>query len=220
MRWAVVALVAIGCGGRTGLLVPDEQYGPGPGELDGGVVDSAIEDSALVDSGVDAPLTDVGCKTDLECDDGVSCTRDVCDLAAGRCRNIPDDLVCDDKLWCNGEERCDVARGCINTPRTCADTIDCSDDRCDEATRRCVHAPNDSKCPISHTCDLSLGCQARAIAHTQTELYDIRLPSGVVSKIGPTSGTLTDVALHPTGTLYGVKFEGLCVVDLKTGSCG
>lgn len=222
MRLVFAAILAIGCGGRTGLIVDENEYGPAN---DGAVVDSGAlatdgaTDSAT-DSALDVPLTDVGCSSDRECDDGIGCTRDVCDLAAGRCRNIPDDVVCDDKLFCTGDERCDPTKGCVTTPRVCADTVICTEDRCDEASKRCLHDPNDALCPISHGCDLTLGCQARAIAHSPTDLYEIRLPSGVVSKIGATSGSLTDVALHPTGALYGVKFEGLCIVNLKTGACG
>lgn len=220
MRAALlVAALTLGCGARTALIVDET-------ESDAITVDSAsdvVTDSATdteIDSGVDAPLTDVGCATDFECDDGVSCTRDVCELAVGRCRNIPENVRCDDGLFCTGTETCDPTRGCVTTPRACADPVACTEDVCDESRRECLHQPNDALCPISHGCDVMLGCQARAIAHTRTELYEIRLPAGVISKIGPTGDVLTDIALHPTGTLYGVTSAGLCVVELKSGKCG
>lgn len=215
MHRALVALAAlsIGCGARTALLEPE-------------VTDAAADTAAdvAVDSAPDTALepdvvvsTDVGCSSDAECDDGVSCTRDFC--SAGLCAHQPLDVRCDDGLFCTGDEKCDVIKGCYTVPRGCADPIGCTDDRCDEATRSCTHLPNDVLCPISHTCDPLLGCQARAIAHSPTDLYEIRLPSGVVKLIGPTTGTLTDIALHPSGTLYGVRTDGLCEIDLKTGSC-
>lgn len=211
-----------GCGARTGF--PGE-----PIEIDG-VDDAAAGTDASTDGGdaatdaaidtrPDAPLSDVGCSTDAECDDGIDCTDDVCDPAAGRCRNVPLDVRCDDGLFCTGVERCDAAKGCVGTPRNCGDPIGCTVDACDEATRSCTHAPDDALCPISHVCDLVKGCQARAIAHTDDEILEIRLPSGEVKTIGPTTGTLTDIALHPDGTLYGVRANAICVVDLKTGSC-
>ncbi len=208
----------MGCGARTGPGI-EEFETPA---TDSGVTDSNVEpDTELPDTFIpeDAPLTDVGCTSDRECDDGIACTDDLCDPTVGRCRNVPVHARCDDGLFCTGDERCDAARGCVTTPRNCSDPISCTIDTCNEATKSCVRTPDDKLCPVSHGCDAMLGCQARAIAHTRTDLYEIRLPSGVVNKIGPTTGTLTDVALHPDGTLYGVRFDGLCEIDLKTGGC-
>jgi hypothetical protein len=219
VRAALLAALLLGCGSRTGIGVPESFETAVDSAVDGAdsALDTFVEDTFIDD----APLTEVGCTTDLECDDRVPCTRDVCDVAAGRCRNIPVDSECDDRVFCNGVERCDAVAGCVPTaPPNCSDPVTCTVDRCDEATRSCAHTANDALCPVSHTCDLMLGCQARAIAHTQSDLYEIRLPSGVINKIGPTTGTLTDVALHPMGTLYGVRFDGLCVVDSKTAKCG
>jgi hypothetical protein len=222
MRKAVLlALFMFGCGARTSLNL-DELEPLVDGGTDSATTDSIVTfDSELPDTIIieDAPLTETGCSSAAECDDGVPCTQDVCDPDARRCRNLPIHSRCDDGLFCTGDERCDVFMGCVTTPRNCADPISCTVDTCNETTKSCVRTPNDSLCPVSHGCDAMLGCQARAIAHTQFDLYEIRLPSGVATKIGPTTGTLTDVALHPSGTLYGVRFDGLCEIDLKTGSC-
>ncbi len=217
----------VGCGARTGF--GDEppatlaDAGLDDGELDASVdvsIDVSLDaEDAGEDVLPDAPLTDVGCSRDAECDDGIDCTDDVCDPDFGRCRNVPLDGRCDDGLFCTGTERCDATRGCVTTPRSCADPIACTVDTCDETTKSCVRTPDDALCPISHVCDALKGCQARAIAHTDDEILEIRLPSGEVNPIGPTTGTLTDIALHPDGTLYGVRSTSICVVDLKTGSC-
>ena len=219
----LTVLMTLGCGARTSLNL--DEYGqatPDSEVADSAITDSVVPvDTALPDTLVieDAPLTEVGCTSAAECDDGIDCTQDVCDPDARRCRNVPIHTRCDDGLFCTGEERCDVAKGCFNIPRNCADPVACTVDTCDEAKKECVRTPDDKLCPISHGCDAILGCQARAIAHTETDLYEIRLPSGVVTKIGPTTRTLTDVALHPDGTLIGVRFDGFCTIDLKTGAC-
>lgn len=218
MRLALLcaALVVTGCGARTALHEADAS-------VDAEAVDALLDASDASEVATDtftepdAVVTDVGCVDDSECDDFVSCTRDLC--TGGRCAHVPLDDKCDDGLFCTGDEKCDVVKGCFTIPRGCADPIDCTVDACDETKKTCTHAPDDARCPISHVCDPALGCQARAIAHSRTELYEVRLPSGIVKLIGPTSITLTDVALHPSGVLYGVAFEGLCEVDLKTGAC-
>ncbi|MGZ5968163.1 MAG: hypothetical protein ACXWP4_10895 [Polyangiales bacterium] len=216
-----VLMLSTACGARTGPHVdepPAETSVVDSSSSETSAVDSAIEDTA-VDTAPDAILSDVGCMTDAECDDKIDCTEDRCDLSVGLCRHAPFDVRCDDGLFCTGVERCDLAKGCVTTPRNCADPIACTHDLCDEATNSCVHDPDDALCPVSHVCDPVLGCQARAIAHSQTDLYEIRLPSGIVKKIGPTTMKLTDVALQPDGTFYGIDFTSICALDIKTGSC-
>jgi len=214
---ALVAVALLGCGARTELLDVERS----DSSADSAIADTQAGDTSdtAIDTFVepDAITTDVGCSSDRECDDFIACTRDRCE--GGLCTHQPLDARCDDGLFCTGDEKCDPTRGCFTVPRNCADAISCSEDRCDEASKSCTHTPNDALCPISHVCDMMLGCQARAIAHSPSNLYEIRLPSGAVKLIGPTSVRLTDVALHPSGILYGVSADGLCEVDLGTGSC-
>lgn len=227
MRLAAALLLTLvaGCGARTGLVEPPELADASPegGDASLDTADAADAADAAEDSAADTLVepdaipTEIGCGSDAECDDGVACTRDVC--LDGLCSHVPLDTRCDDGLYCTGDEKCDAVKGCYTVPRNCADPISCTDDRCDEASRSCTHTPNDARCPISHVCDPALDCQARAIAHSRSDLYEIRLPSGVVKLIGPTSDTLTDIALHPSGTLYGLSFAGLCEIDVKTGAC-
>ncbi len=217
----VLLSLGLGCGARTALLPGELATEAGDGAAD--TESETLADTGLADTGADAepdvPVTETGCTSDLDCDDGVACTKDACDLSVGFCRNVPVDARCDDGVFCNGAEACVIGKGCVTVPRDCADPVSCTVDTCDEASKSCRHRPDDALCPISHGCDPVLGCQARAIAHSATDLYEIRLPSGEVKKIGPTGATLTDIALHPTGTLYGVDSTNLCVVDLKTGAC-
>jgi len=50
------------------------------------------------------------CESDSDCDDGVSCTVDTCQL--GQCSNTPNDAICDDQNVCNGAEICVAFIGC------------------------------------------------------------------------------------------------------------
>lgn len=102
------------------------------------------------DVGVDTSVPDVAidvepeCVTDADCDDGVDCTRDICD-GSGTCRNPTDPGVCDDGIFCNGVEQCDPRRrGCVPGPlNTCSDENVCTIDRCDEEEKVCRQSPRD-----------------------------------------------------------------------------
>ncbi|MEZ4410494.1 MAG: putative metal-binding motif-containing protein [Polyangiales bacterium] len=131
-----LAAVALGCSDDTA-----------------GFADAAVFDSTTDASGRDAraptdaePLPDVlgmYCTRSSQCDDGVECTRDFC-ADNNRCVSVTDDTSCDDRVFCNGVERCDARRGCVRgEPRTCSDNSACTIDRCDEATQSCTNAPRD-----------------------------------------------------------------------------
>jgi hypothetical protein len=108
-----------------------------PAEPDAGVdVDAFLPDGGGADAGPP-------CESDEDCDDGVACTRDVCDTNA-TCRNAPDPASCDDEIFCNGVEQCDVDRGCVpGTRQTCNDDQVCTIDRCNEETKECDHFARD-----------------------------------------------------------------------------
>ncbi len=211
--WLCLALT-VACGSRTALFGAatgdDLESGDGGPRGDGG---------RLTDAGPDANIiveTDAACATARECDDGIACTLDTCQ--EGRCFRELVDAVCDDGIFCNGVERCDVAAACVPRPQACDDGIACSLDACDEATRACRHDPDDTLCPPSHVCDLALACQARVLAHDTENLYDVRVPSGVTSLVGRLGTTLTDVALTPGNRLYGINYTALFDVDTATGA--
>jgi len=195
-RAVVVAALAAACGSRTSFrVVPPDSSSP------------------------TVVVTGEPCSNDRDCRDDVLCTLDACDTAAHVCVRTLRDAVCDDGVYCNGDERCDVRAGCVGggSPRNCADAVECTTDVCDEIHRQCLHQPDDTACPVSHACDANAGCEARAFAHDDTTLYDVRLPSGEVKMIGPTNFPLTDVALHPSNVLYGISEGVLLTVDQKTG---
>ena len=106
-------------------------------------VDAA--DGGASDAPSDAdPALGGPCVDDPQCDDKIACTFDRCDLAVGRCRNVPDDTQCDDGLFCDGRERCVRAHGCEPGPVvTCDDGNSCAIHSCREATKSCEQKPRD-----------------------------------------------------------------------------
>ncbi len=64
------------------------------------------------------------------CNDGVSCTTDQC--SNGLCISNPVDTFCDDGLFCNGIEYCDVGLGCQNRLSPCLGGCIEEGDLCDE----------------------------------------------------------------------------------------
>ncbi|MCC6877109.1 MAG: hypothetical protein IT378_22585 [Sandaracinaceae bacterium] len=203
MRFVLAILIA-GCGARTALEVEP---------LDAQAPDASVSLDAGLDAGPDAARPD--CISDLDCDDGLDCTRDTC--AAGRCAHTGDDARCDDRLFCTGIETCDLVQGCVSRGSPCDDGVACTDDRCIEATRRCAAVPDASRCPISHRCDPVRGCIARALVHDTARLYEVDLPDGAITPGPPVRG-LTDVALHPDGTLFAVDGGTILRVDPASGA--
>ncbi len=116
-------------------------------------VDSCVE--CLVDADCDngafcdGPETCVAgvCQpaTPIDCDDALACTADVCDEVADRCLNTPDDVVCDNGLFCDGAELCDVTLGCVEATAPCAQL-------CDEESDSCV------ECLVAADCDNGAFC--------------------------------------------------------------
>src|SRR5688500_11305613 len=77
VRFAWAAVFLAGCGG-------DDE----PGRADAGA------DAEVADAGPDAPPVDappIGCDVDGDCDDGIVCTVDRCNLAARECRCLGPD---------------------------------------------------------------------------------------------------------------------------------
>ncbi|MGE0788599.1 MAG: TolB family protein [Sandaracinaceae bacterium] len=174
-------------------------------------------------TGLDDPPTDAGtfdaappeCARDSMCDDGVSCTEDRC--SGGRCVHTTRDERCADDDPCTVAERCDPTLGCTSQPNRCDDAVACTLDSCDPSARGCQHEARFDLCPLSHRCDLSVGCVARALVHDPQFLYEIDLPSGALRELTRSELDLTDLALHPDGTAYGITAQSLFTIDQATG---
>jgi len=146
--------------------------------------------SGTKDEDGDVPTMDSGpsgCAGDTACNDGIACTVDSCDTAAGTCSQSPSDALCepsemcdlergcvlrppceadsdcDDGLFCNGVETCDPATGCQSgEPPACDDSLGCTVDTCDPAAAEgngaCVSTPDDAACSNGIVCDGAEAC--------------------------------------------------------------
>ena len=108
-----------------------------------------------------------GCTSDADCDDGVDCTTNTCDLPAGDCVYAPDHTACDNEDFCDGTESCDPVDDCQpGTPPDCNDGVDCTIDACSPVTDSCQNQPSDERCDDdlfcngAETCDPVNDCQA------------------------------------------------------------
>jgi len=94
------------------------------------------------------------------CDDAIPCTTDSCSATSDTCEHVASDAICDDGLFCDGNETCAPsapgadAQGCApGTPVVCDDTFACTDDVCDDAADACISTPIDTVCDDGFFCD-------------------------------------------------------------------
>jgi MYXO-CTERM domain-containing protein len=136
-------------------------------------------------------------KPGMECDDGIACTLDSCDVQAG-CLHEPSVALCDDGNGCTVDE-CLLATGCLNnpapgpcndgdgctvgdgcvdgacspgTPKTCSDDNPCTDDSCVPATGDCAFVPNTLPCDDGADCTLNDGCVGGVCTGTPLQCDD------------------------------------------------
>lgn len=67
----------------------------------------------------------------VNCDDSVGCTQDSCNESTDSCDHIPDDALCIDAQFCNGQEYCDATYDCQ------PGTYPCGERTCDESQDIC-----------------------------------------------------------------------------------
>lgn len=99
--------------------------------------DAGDVDAGMPDAGMDAGPVDAGCTSAADCNDG---------------------------LYCNGIERCEVGTCVAGTPVTCDDGVACTEDTCVEpaagTTPSCNYTANDALCGAGETCNATSGCIA------------------------------------------------------------
>ena len=210
---SLAGVVLCGCGAKSGLEIATRDAAA----VDAPTLDAGPPDEGTPDEG--ATVLDAGCRRDEDCADDLACTRTRCG-SGGLCLVVPDDVSCGDGLFCTGVERCDVHTGCVRpTPPSCADAIDCSVDACDSTLDGCTHTPDDTRCPLSHRCDLVRGCVARVLAiDVSGGLWDVEVPGAEITSLGTTDRTLADIALASDGTFYGASFGELVRVNSTSGA--
>jgi hypothetical protein len=111
------------------------------------------------------------CTSNASCTDGIACTEDICNGGTGECSSAPNNTLCPDPLFCNGDDICDPnnpdagADGCVNalpfgapcanacneatntcfdctSNLDCSDGIACTDDLCNGVNGLCTHVDN------------------------------------------------------------------------------
>jgi hypothetical protein len=160
--WIASAVLGVGCGNASAPN-PFQMTGGGGSILGTGGGGAGGAGGAIFDAGEDVdPELGGPCLDNGQCNDMISCTFKECDTSIGRCRFIPDDSLCQDGLYCDGVERCDLELGCVaGIPVSCETGDPCSIDTCVEATQSCLHAPRDADgdgdvdwhCPGGHDCN-------------------------------------------------------------------
>ena len=72
----------------------------------------------------------IGCTSNAECDDGVACTDDSCNLGTGTCVNTTQDSACDDSVACT-TDTCTLS-GCnfATVNSACDDSNECTTNMC------------------------------------------------------------------------------------------
>lgn len=124
---------------------------------------------AVIDCGDADPCTDDVCDAELGClhtfnvapctDDDACTVGDACH--DGACEAGIGVLVCDDGLYCNGQEVCESALGCVagNSPEM-SDGVACTSDLCDEENDIVIHVPVDTLCDDEEYCNGTETCDA------------------------------------------------------------
>jgi hypothetical protein len=125
--------------------------------------DEACDDGAFCNGAETCDAT-AGCLpgAPLTCDDGIDCTLDQCREDIKSCGGLPQSDLCDDAVFCNGFEVCDVTVGCVPGPLPCDDGAECSTDICIEELFSCEWTPQDALCDDGLFCNGSETCAAFA----------------------------------------------------------
>ena len=103
-------------------------------------------DDGLFCTGDETCVNDL-CVTDpRDCVDIHACTVDSCNENTDQCDNVPNDAVCDNGLFCDGDETCSASVGCL------AGADPCSGQECDEGNDTCGACVNAGQCDDGLVC--------------------------------------------------------------------
>ncbi len=207
---------------------------PFDGSIDEVRIENRALSSAEIRELMDRPLDDPpGCSSDVQCDDGLycngeescnaagncmagtppdcgdglGCTADSCDEKSDSCKNLPDDSVCDDGLFCNGAETCSPVHGCSAGPEPCPDgacddelqtCADCSGPACESGTGPLPRFETGSVTATGATVTVPLG----QVYDSPVVVTTVRYEPGflpVVTRVSNVRSTSFDLRLQGAG---------------------
>ena len=170
---------------------------------------------------------------DCECDEDSDCHGlELCNLATNKCERPTDECIndddCNDGIFCNGRESCDLFAGCV-----AGDEVDCSEGNsecscgvCDEEIQGCSILPSNEgetcgdfeadTCVISAVCTDG-ACLVTPLCNETCERCD---PAGCAVLCGNPFGNATD-AINTTDALFALRAAveleecALCVCDVN-----
>ncbi|HYC00794.1 MAG TPA: hypothetical protein VEC57_16795 [Candidatus Limnocylindrales bacterium] len=107
-----------------------------------------------------------------DCADSIACTIDSCDEELDACVHQGSDGLCQDDVFCDGSEICNVDSGCMDgTPPDCSGSSgSCALGVCDEVTDGCVGVPTNEGQP----CDDGQFCTVTDVCDTGVCTGDVR----------------------------------------------
>jgi endonuclease/exonuclease/phosphatase family metal-dependent hydrolase len=126
------------------------------------VANDGLCDNGLYCDGIETcdPLLDCQAGTAIDCDDAVGCTDDSCNEGTDSCDNVPNDILCDNGLYCDGAETCDPLLDCLVGSAPCT-----ADEVCDETGDVCE--PDCNHNSVADSLDIaggtSIDCQPNGI---------------------------------------------------------
>jgi hypothetical protein len=194
------------------------------------VPNNANCDDSVYCNGEETCDAETGCLdgTAVDCDDLVDCTADSCNETDDQCDHLPDNAQCDDGLYCNGEELCDVHSGCVDGAAVdCDDLVGCTADTCNETDDQCGHLPDDAQCDDGlycngvEYCDAVDDCQAgtapdctdtvdctRDVCNETDDVCENIADDTLCDDTNPCTVDTCSLAFDPPGCIYAVVRDG------------
>jgi len=143
-------------------------------QIDECVIDADCDDNLYCNGQEICSLGICNDGTMLNCNDGISCTIDSCNEAIDACDYTPTDSLCDNGLWCDGYEYCEVASGCRpGTVVDCNDDVLCTQDSCNEDADICNYDSQGCDCLVDLDCDDANNCTLNECINSTCVTTDI-----------------------------------------------
>lgn len=143
------------------------------------------------------------CNTNAECDDGIGCTTDICNL--GVCQNIPNNAVCSDGQFCTGVELCIPSLGCVFGTPPCTEC-----QICNESIDQCVNLPDGTSCSNGGNCENGI-CQSALPVELIS--FDIKVDNSKVYLFWRTASEIQNLYFLVQHSVDGFAFKDIAQIS-------